>query len=122
MKGNILLNYNENTKIVEDEEKLKFLKDLLDQMGVPTAEIWGDDISLSIEQTLQLKKLLSTYNVYVIDDLDGGMKIYVDNELIGEWHKCSYKIKRDLAEIDRKKQLYLEMEINCWTIFEQQEQ
>lgn len=126
MKGTILLNYNENTRQVEDEEKSKFLKDLLEQMGVPIDNIWDDNGFLSIEQKIKLRNILTTYGVKVIDDLDGHMQIYAEGdgklELVGEWQKCTYKIKRDLSEIDKKKQLYLEMEVDCWTLFEQQEQ
>ncbi len=52
---------------------------------------------------------------------DGEIKIYVENELVGEWRKCSYKLKRNYGELDRKKQLYLEMTVDFWTIFDQEE-
>ncbi len=121
MKGTLLLNYDENTRLVEEEEKLRFLHDLLQQMGIPIDEFWKDGTKLSIEQKINLRNILSTYNVQVIDDLDGHMQIYVDNEIVGEWNKCQYKLKKDLRQIDPKKRLYLEMEINCWSIFEEQE-
>lgn len=120
MKAIILLNYNENTRQIEDEEKSRFLKTLLDQMGVPIDDIWVDD-SLSIEQKIKLRNVLTMYSIKILDDLDGHMQVYVENELVGEWNKCTYKLKKDKAEIDRKKQLYLEMEISCWTVFEQNE-
>lgn len=122
MKGTILLNYNENTNQVEDEEKNRFLRGLLDQMGVPIHTFWSDDNSLSIDQKIKLRNLLINYSIQVIDDHDGHLTVYVDGELVGEWHKCNYKLKRDLSQIDPKKQLYLEMEINCWSLFEEQEE
>ena len=121
MKGTLLLNYNENTKVVEEEEKNKFLHAILDQMGLPINEFWEYDTPLEVQQRMQLRNLLNTYNVEVIDDLDGHLQIYVDDELIGEWHKCEYKLKKDLSQRDPKKKIYLEMQVNYWSIFEQQE-
>lgn len=122
MNGTILLNYNENTKQVEDEEKTRFLRTLLDQMGVPISDFWAEEGPLTIESKIKIKKTLITFGIQVVDDLDGHLVVYVEGEKVGEWNKCTYKLKRDLAQLDPKKQLYLEMEVNCWTIFEQQEQ
>lgn len=121
MKGTLLLNYDEDTKIVEDEEKNKFLYSLLEQIGIPVSEFWKGEISLSIDQRIRLRTILSTYNIQVIDDLDGNMQVYIDNEIVGEWNKCIYKLKKDLRQLDRKKRIYLEMQIDYWTIFEEQE-
>lgn len=121
MKGTILLNYNENTRKVEEEEKNRFLRSLIEQMGIPTDDIWTDDDCLSIDRLIKLRNLLIIYSIQVIDDLAGHMAIYVEGELIGEWHKCTYKLKRDCSQLDPRKQLYLEMEINCWSLFEEQE-
>lgn len=122
MKGIILLNYGENTKQVEEEERMRFLKNLLEQMGVPISDFWTTDNFLSVEQKIKLRVILSTYKIQVIDDLDGFMQIFVEGDLVGEWHKCLYKLKRDLKQLDPKKQLYLEMEVDCWTLFEEQDQ
>lgn len=121
MKGTILLNYNDNTKKVEEEEQLRFLRTLLEQMGVPISDFWATDSDLSIDQKIKLRGILLNYGIQVIDDLDGHVQVYVENELVGEWTKCTYKIKRDLRQIDPRKQLYLEMEVNCWTVFDEQE-
>jgi len=122
MQGTILLNYNESVKQIEEEEKLSFLRNLLEQMGVPIDDFWTMGTKLSIDQKVKLRTILATYGIQVIDDLDGHMQIYVERELVGEWFKSTYKLKRDLRELDPKKQLYMEMTINFWTIFEEQEQ
>lgn len=123
MKATILLSYNENIKQVEDEEKMRYLRSLLEMMGIPIEEFWtADSVALSVDQRIKLRGILSTYGIQVIDDLDGHMQVYFENELVAEWNKCTYKLKRDLREIDPRKQLYLEMEVNCWSQFEEQEQ
>lgn len=121
MKGTILLNYSENTKQIEEEEKQRFLKDLLEQMTVPIEEFWFVDGLLSIEQKIKLRSILSLYNIQVIDDLDGKLQIYVENEKVAEWKKPIYKLKRDFSQLDTRKQLYLEMLIEYWSMFEEQE-
>lgn len=121
MKGTILLNHNENTKLVEEEEKTRFLRSILEQMGVPIQDFWVSETSLSVDQRIKLRGILATYGIQIVDDLDGNMQVYVEGERVAEWYKCSYKLKRDLRQIDPRKQLYLEMEINCWSLFEEQE-
>jgi len=118
MKGTILLNSNENVRQVEEEEKLRFLKTLLEQMGVPVSDFWDSEVILSIDQKIKLQNTLNAYSIQVIDDQDGNMKIYVEKQLVAEWYKSSYKLKRDINELDIKKQLYIEMEVNCWSMFE----
>jgi len=129
MKGTILLNHSDNTHLVEDEEKARFLRGLLEQMfeEVPEvmtkiAEIWSEDGTLSPEQKIKMRQFMNIYGIQVIDDLDGHMKIYLDGQVVGEWFKCKYKLKRDLSQIDRRRQFYLEMEVNCWSVFESTEE
>lgn len=121
MKATILLNSDDNTKKVENEEQTRFLKNLLEQMGVPINDFWTGDVSLSVDQKIKLRGILATYAIQVIDDLDGFLQVYVEGEKIAEWQKPSYKLKRDLRELDPKKQLYLEMSIDCWSVFDDEE-
>ena len=120
MQGIILLSYDENVKQVEEEEKSRFLRSLLEQIGVPIQDFWTTDNTLSTDQRIKLRSILATYNIQVIDNLDGHMQVYVEQELVGEWFKSIYKLKRDLQQLDRKKQLYTELSIKYWTIFEGQ--
>lgn len=118
MKGTILLNYTESLRQVEEEEKNRFLHCLLDQMGVPIAEFWSVDDSLDVHQKMKLRNVLSTYGVQVLDDHEGRLEVYVDEDLVGKWDKCTYKLKKDVSQRDPKKKLYFEMEVNYWSIFE----
>jgi len=120
MKASILLSHNENTKKIEEEEKMNFLRNLLGLMGVPVDEFWTSN-DLSIDQRIMIQRTLLTFGVSVIDDLDGEIIIYVDGEKVGQWFKPTYKLKRDLSELNPRKQFFLEMEINCWSIFESDE-
>jgi hypothetical protein len=128
MKGTILLNYSENTHQVEEEEKARFLRGILEQsfqntdVAAQIQTIWNTDGPLPAVQKVKLRGILATYGIQVIDDLDGHMQIYLENELIAEWFKCTYKLKRDLRAVDPRKRVYLEMEVNCWSVFDDKEE
>ena len=119
MKGTILLNHTEDTRQVEKEEMSRFLFDILDQMEIPVKEFWETGSQPSVDQKMKLRDVFSEYHIQTIDDLDGSLQIYVDNQKIAEWYKPTYKLKRDLAQRDPKKQLYLEMSVSCWSLFEE---
>lgn len=116
MRYTILLDKNEKTKEVETQEQARFVKSILEALEVPIE--WNPEEPFSVEEKLKLRKSLSSYNINIIGDTDGGLKIFVKDELIGEWYKCSYKLKQDYAQIDPAKKLYLEMIVNFWTTFE----
>jgi hypothetical protein len=85
-------------------------------MDVPVH--YNADDKLTIEQKSKLQELLLAFHIQVLDEGDGSMQIFVDNELAGTFHKPTYKIKKDLNEVDRKKQIYLEMTVEETSVFE----
>lgn len=117
MKAQILLNYGDNTKEVEEEEKNRFLRRLFNEMGL-LIDFWAEeDLTLNVDQRTKLRKLLLTNNLQVIDDLDGNIKVYLEKDLIGNWEKPTYKLKKDLSQLNYRKQVYVEMSISYWDIF-----
>lgn len=128
MQGTILLDYNENLKKIEEEEKSRFLKNLLEHFFENTdvakqiETIWNIDGPLPPSQKIKIREILTTYGIQVIDDLDGHLTVHIDGELVAEWQKCNYKLKRDYKQIDPKKRIFLEMSINYWSVFEESNQ
>lgn len=128
MKGTILLNYNEDTHQVEDEEKSRFLRDFLErcfesapEVTEQIATIWLADGPLPANQKVKLRNILTTYNISVIDDHDGNLKIFLENELVGNFSKPTYKLKKELEIKDPKKRIFLEMNVECWSVFDSPE-
>jgi hypothetical protein len=123
MEATILLDKNEDTRKVEEEEKSKFIRNILGEIGLPVDEFWvNPEKTLDVHEKIKLRQILNAYNIIIIDDLGGEMQIYVDNDLVAEWKKSSYKLKKDLRQINPNKRLYLEMKIDCWSIFEQEQE
>lgn len=121
MKNIILLNSNENTKQVEEEEKTRFVRSILESIGLPLEDLWDEEGYLSVENKIKLRGILSAHDIQIIDDYDGELQIYAAHQLIGEWKKCEYVLKKDLAQLDPSKKLYLEMHVNYWSVFENTE-
>lgn len=124
MESTILLNYNENTRKVEDEEKSRFIKSIVLATGAPIPEDldeeWTDEADLSVDTRIKIRNFLSSFNIRVIDHVGDELEIYVDNELIAGWKKCEYVLKKNITAIDPAKKLYLEMKIDCWSVFEKE--
>ncbi len=117
MQYNILLSRNEDTKAVEGQEQSRFIKSVLEALEVPIE--FDPNEPLSIAEHQRLRKSFKEFNIHVINDVDGGIKITVGDDLIAEWYKCTYKLKQDLSQRDPRDRLYLEMAVNFWTIFEE---
>jgi hypothetical protein len=122
MTATILLDKDSDTRKVEEEEKSKFIREVLEQIGLPVNEFWTDPNKiLEVNEKIKLRQILNAYNIIIIDDLGGHLQMYVENDLIAEWKKCTYKLKTDLRQINPNKRLYLEMNINAWSVFEKEE-
>jgi hypothetical protein len=122
MRATILLNSNENTDRIEDEEKTRFVRSILEMLELPIDDLWEENGDLSIESKIKFRSLLATYNIQIIDSIEGELQIYCDGETIGRWNKCEYVLKKDLKQKDPAKKLYLEMKTDCWSIFDNIEQ
>lgn len=119
MQYTVLLNKSENTKEIEHEEQFKFLIYILQLLDVDFPADISLDWPLSSEHQQQFNLLLKKYNISVIDGPDTSLQIFVDADLVGEWFKSHYVLKRDFSTPDPKKQLYLEMNNKFWTIFDE---
>lgn len=113
----ILLNRNEDTKSVEGQEQSRFIKSILEALEVPIE--FNPDEALSIENRQKLRHHFKEFNLHIIDDINGGIKVYVGEDLIGEWYKSTYKLKQDLTQKHHQDRLFLEMLVKFWTIFEE---
>lgn len=117
----ILLNANADVRTIEQEERTRFLYNVITSMELPVNDFWQGELKLDTHQRIYLREILQSYGVQVIEELDGHMQVYVEEDLIAEWIPCKFVLKKDLRERNPKKKLYLEMEVNTWTVFDDDE-
>lgn len=115
----ILLSRFDDTKAAEAQEQSRFLKSILEALEVPID--FDPDEPLSIEKKQKLREDFKSFNLHVLTEVDGGMRIFVGDDLIAEWFKSTYKLKQDLSQRNRQDRLYLEMTVNFWSIFEEED-
>jgi|688.fasta_scaffold1501588_1 hypothetical protein len=101
-----LLNISENKYSFEEEEKQKFLQSILETFELNVSELFENK---TIENKVKLKNLLYKNNLKTINEED--FIIYFENKEIARMKKPFYKIMKDLSEINRKDQLYIEATI-----------
>jgi len=121
MESKILLNYTDNVKLVEESLRLAFLIELLEKLNITAIqelELSGD--SISVAQRMQLRDILAKNSITILEE--DGMEVFFEKELIARWDAPTYVVKRDFSEPDPKKQLYQEMTIHFFSLFEEQEE
>jgi len=117
MESTILLDSDENVVLVEAQESSRFIRSMLETMGIDLSEIWIDE-KLNIDQKIKLRHVLSQYQVKIIDDSNNTLNIYLNQDLIAKWYKPTYVIRYDNSETDSKKRFFIEMKVKYESIFE----
>lgn len=123
MVRTILVNRGEE-RLAEQEAQYQFSREVLESIGLPLEDCFPESYELSdftLNHKVKLREVLSKFGIIVLDDRDGGIKIYHedDNKLIAEWKKVKFELREDLSAIDPRKKLYVAMHVNCWSVFDE---
>jgi len=110
----------EDCRAIEDEERDTFLRGILDQLGVPLDDVWPD-VSLTVDQKVKLRTLLSKLELEIVQDGDRGYTIYHQDTKLAEWFKPRVLLREDKKARSFGKKLYYEMVIETWSMYDQQE-
>lgn len=114
----VLLDKNENVRHIESEEQFRFIMSIIEALEIPFT--WDPNESFNVSDKIRLRKTLDQYNITILDDMAGEIKIFLERDCVATWHKPSFVLKEDLSQIDPKKRLYLEMRCNFNSVFEDQ--
>jgi len=117
MEYKVLLDKKSNFREAGTEEQSQFILSIIEALDIPFE--WDSSTTFTIMDKLRLKKLCNQYNISIIDDTDGNAKIYLEGQVIAEWHKPSFILREDLGQIDPKKRLYIEMKCSFSSMFEE---
>lgn len=119
----ILAVNREDAKETVKQFQFAWIRDILLQTGMNLEGCFPEDEEddITLEQKILLKNILNENKILVIDDRDGGIKIYVEKELIAEWIKPSFTLHQDLSQLDPKKKLYTCIHIKYWSVFDAEE-
>jgi hypothetical protein len=122
MKYSVLLDRQANTAQYENEEKSKFIRSILEILNVDL-EFWSEEeeSSLTTDMRIKIRKVLTQYDLKIVELVDGQLDVFFESNLIAQWRKPNYTLKMDHAEVDPRERLYLEMEVNFWSVFEEEE-
>lgn len=103
----------------ELQEKSKWVRGILKNIGLNT-DTWPENLSMN--DIRKLRADLKALDIDIIDDTDNGIEIYYQGEMIAEWRRPFYVLREKPGEKNPKYRYYLEMHINCRSVFEQQEE
>jgi hypothetical protein len=117
MKYTVLLDSSSNLREIEAEEQIKFVVSIIEALEIPFE--WDSNAPFSVLDKLRLRKVLAQYNASIIDDMEGGIKIFLERDQIAQWHKSTYILKEDLSQVDPRKKLFIEMSCSFDSIFEE---
>lgn len=119
----LVLANREDIRKIEELERIDFIRSILLSMEIPIENCFpkNEEDEWSTENKIELRKILSKFKIDLVDDFDGGIKIFVDKEAIAEWFKPSFVLKTDLSEPNPKNKLYAEIHLKSWSLFEEQE-
>ena len=103
-------------------EKIKFqwIKSVLEQTGLEFKDCFPeseDPEDLTFENKKNIRKILYDNKIEVID-IGDGCKLYIQEELIGEFKQPSYKLHFDGSKISKKDKWFVEIKINFWSVFD----
>lgn len=113
----------DNYRDVEQEWQYEFVYYVLDSIGIPEEILEGcfpeEGLdAFTVDHKIELRKHMNSFDVTIVDDRGGGIKIFVEQDIVAEWKKCKFVLREDPKEVDPSKRLYMEIKADVWTIFD----
>jgi len=113
---------NDNFKEVHDQLRFIWFRNLLIQTGMDLENCFPDSDDphdQTIEQKLKLKNILSDNKIFIVDNNDDSLMIYIQDQLIGQWNKPRYDKREDLSQRGKRNKYYIGINLNYWSVFDE---
>jgi hypothetical protein len=120
-KEKIILADRSDFRQTESEEQYEFTKYVLSSIGLPDdliADVLPEYKDFTVDLKIKLREVLKKFNVSIVDDRDGGIQYYVDNEPVAEWRKPFFKIVQNTRAKGISERTYIEIHCKFWLISE----
>ena len=115
----VLIN-REDYNSLTDEAKYVFIKDVFENIGLPVEECFPENYKeQTVEQRIQLRELLKKFNVILSEPSKETAEIIIDGQVVAKWNKPACVLKEDHQTLDPKKKYYLEVKLDCYSIFDE---
>lgn len=122
MKYSVLAG-RDNFQEVILEEKYNFILAILEELEIDVSEVLTNT-NPDVFERRKLKEYLYKYQVYISFNGDDSLEIYFHDgkipQLLAQWKKPFYIIKKDLSQIDPAKKTYVEIYFEFESIFDEE--
>ncbi len=126
MKYKVISNYTPgDINEAIEEEKLQFIVFVLESMGVDLEGCFPETLNqkeITVEHRIKLKEILEKYNISIINNKDKTFDVFLEKDKIASWFKHWVELKKDFSEIDPKRRIYVEIHLECWSVYEEKEE
>lgn len=127
MRLKVVANRSE-AKEVALKVRFQWVKDILLSTGADFTDIFPESEDelltyndMSIIQKAKLRKVLEQNKINIVDNHDGSLLIYLENDVIAEWKIPNFKLHFDRNELNPQKRWYIEIEMDYWSVFDEEE-
>lgn len=121
MTDKIVLINREDYNSFTDEAKYNFIKDVFLNIGLPVEGCYPENYKeQTVKQRIELRELLKKFNVILSENSREMAEIIVDGKVIAKWSKPFCTLKQDYQTLDPQKKYYLEVKLDCYSIFDEQ--
>lgn len=117
----------DNYREVEQEWKYEWIFYILSHMGLEDEILQecfpeGGFADFDVKHRLKLREHCDAKNITILDDRDGGVKIYVQivvdgqavQEKVAEWKKCHFNLREDPEAIRPSDRTFIEIVADPW--------
>jgi hypothetical protein len=113
MKYSVVTNFNNgDIQSAIEEEQLQFIVAVLESMSVP--------IDNCFPEVLNPKLITQEHknNFSIIHNSDKTFDIFLERDKVASWFRHWVEMKKDFSHPDPKKRIYVEIHLECWSVFE----
>jgi len=122
MKDTLFSDREDVFKVVE-KVRFSWLRFILEQSGLDIEDCMPEDEDpekMTIAQKAKLRHILDKNKILILDDHDGGIRLYIDEDLIAEWKKPVCDLRHDNKQLDPRKKYYVGINIDYWSVFDEE--